>query len=116
MLMLVKEYDYTSYANNVSKLNGMVKGRSESEVDESIVDFFSAVREKIGIQLDTCRTTSEYAEWCRSAEACEIHSRARGISRSISKKSTRASQLIMSCAEDAAFLVSAKCAYFYNED
>ena len=116
MLMLIKEYDYNSYANNVSKLDGMVKGLCDSEVDEAIVDFFSAVREKIGIQLDTCRNTSEYADWCRSTEALEIHSRARGISKNISKKSTRASQLVISCAEDAAFLVSTTCAYVYNED
>ncbi len=116
MLMLIKEHDYTSYANNVAKLNGIVNGYSENEVDEAILAFFSAARERIATQLETCRNTSEYAEWCRSAEAREIDSYARGISRNISKKSTRASQLVISCAEDAAFLVSTKCAYFYNED
>lgn len=118
MLIFIKECDYASYSNNVAKLSKMLNEKDvKAEIDESVIDFFSAAEKKIGLKLDSCKNSSEYASWCRSEEARAIDSHAHYvISQCVSEAKTFFEQLIKICAEDVSYLLSQKCANFYNED
>lgn len=120
MLNFIKEYDYSSYIKNVAKLHDLVSDGVVEPVNENVLDileFFRSTVDTIGTKLDTCKNTNEYDCWCHSVEARKISRLADSVKHNLeTAKIACIAHQVKVCAEEVAYLVSSKCATFYNED
>ena len=115
MLGFILEYDYAHFVKHVEKLGRMLEAKA-SEDEKLILDFFSSAKKTVENKLRTLENSSEYLHWCLSDNGQEIALFAKSLSESRQQRSSDVDVLIFQCAEELAYLISFKCASFYNED
>lgn len=120
MLQFIREYDYSSCTKNVAKLHDLAHVEGAEPMCEIVIDileFFRSAVETIGVKLTTCNNCNEYDVWCHSHEARKISHLANDVLHNLeAQRITHIAKQVRVCAEDVAYLVSSKCATFYNED
>ena len=120
MLQFIREYDYSPCAAKVAELHSLAKFEVAEPVSIPLLEaleFFRSAVEIIGTKLNSCNNTNEYDRWCHSKEARKIVCSANSVLHNIELANISCvARQVRACAEDVAYLVSSKCATFYNED
>ena len=116
MLTMIKLHDYAHYSKDVEKLRGLLNERTGTADEKMILDFFVSSQEAIASKLDTLPNSAAYWCWCLSDDGQEISLFANSLAVNRHSLSKEIDELIRSCAEQLAYLLTYKCAQFYTED
>jgi len=116
MLTMIKLHDYAHYSKDVEKLKCLLETKTNTSDEKMILDFFVSSQEIVGNKLNTLPNTTAYMYWCLSDDGQEISLFSKNLTANCHSDNKEIDDLIRTCAEQLAYLISFKCAQFYTED